>query len=284
MISIRTLKVTFGRCCLIAFASAFGARTSAATTNVAVSGFTFVPPSVTIRAGDSVKWTGLEPGVHNVQTDNDPYCGAPSGSLTTCTHTFNEVGTYQYYCITHRATFNMVGTVIVQAVANTPPSVSIGNPTNGAVFAAPANIALLAHATDTEGTVTNVQFFVNATALGAATANPFSIVASNLAAGNYALTAIAADNGGLTGTSAPVNISVVAPVEIAISPPLIDNGQFQFTYTANAGLRYVIQNSSNFVDWTASSTNTASGGNEPFRDAFDVNSLRFYRVERLPNP
>jgi plastocyanin len=268
---------------LIALASTFDARTFASTTNVAVSGFTFVPPSVTIRTGDSVNWTGLEPGFHNVQTDSDPYCGAPSGSLTTCIHTFNEAGTYQYYCITHRA-FNMIGTVIVQAAANTPPSVTITNPPSGAVFAAPANITVQANATDQDGSVTNVQFFANTAAVGSASANPFSIVASSLAAGDYALTAVATDNGGLASTSAPVNISVVAPVDVTLSPPSVSNGQFQFNYSANSGLRYVIENSSNFVNWAASATNTASSASELFREAFDVNSLRFYRVGRLPNP
>ena len=178
----------------------------------------------------------------------------------------------------------MVGTVIVQAAANTPPSVTITNPANGAVFAAPANVTVQANASDTGGTVATVQLFANTTLVGADAAAPYSIVASNLAAGSYAVKAVAVDNGGLSSTSAVVNISVVTPVASTLSPPLLSNGLFQFNYSANAGLRYVIENSSNLASWTAVTTNTASGSNETFEEAFSVGLLRFYRVGRLPNP
>src|SRR2546428_1400317 len=96
-----------------------GGRAFAASTNVVASGLSFSPRSVTINVGDSVIWTGLEPGFHNAQTDADPFCGAPSGSLTTCTHTFNQAGTFNYYGITHRPPV-LAGTVIVQPSANNP--------------------------------------------------------------------------------------------------------------------------------------------------------------------
>src|SRR5262245_8211208 len=73
----------------------------AATRNVAVSGLSFSPSSVTINVGDSVTWTGLGSGAHNVQTDSDPFCGPPSFSLSMCTITFNQPGTFNYYCAPH---------------------------------------------------------------------------------------------------------------------------------------------------------------------------------------
>jgi plastocyanin len=261
----------------------FGGRALAASTNVVASGLSFSPRNVTINVGDSVTWTGLEPGFHNAQTDTDPFCGAPSLSLTTCPHTFNQPGTFNYFCITHRGS-GMVGTVTVQAAANTPPSVTITNPVNGAVFAAPANVTIQANASDADGNVARVQIFANAALVGTDNAAPASLVASNLAAGSYALRAIAMDNGGLSSTSAVVNISVVAPVSVTLSPPLITNGLFQFNYTADAGLHYVIENSSTLANWTAVTTTTASSSNEKFEETFNVNLLRFYRVGRLPNP
>ena len=260
----------------------FSGRSFAATTNVVASGFSFSPPSVTIHVGDSVTWSNLGT-THNAETDTNSYCGRAPVASGTCTIQFNQPGTINYYCFNHRA-FNMVGTVIVQAAANTAPSVTITNPMNGGVFSAPANVTLLANASDTDGSVTNVQFFANETAVGSAAASPFSVVAGNLAAGNYALTAVATDNGGLSATSSPVNISVVTPMDVMLSLPSITNGEFQFTYAANAGLRYVIEHSSNFVNWNAVVTNTASSSNEKFGEVFDVNLLRFYRVGRLPNP
>src|SRR5438034_9534192 len=251
--NLRILRMVSGLAVAIAMQFHFGSKAIGATTNVATSGFSFVPKSVTINVGDSVKWSGLEPGFHNVQTDTDPFCGPPTGTLTTCTHTFNQPGTYNYYCVTHRG-FGMTGTVIVQAVSGTPPSVTITNPANGAVFAAPANVTIQASASDTDGNVMNVQFFANNGLVGADTTAPYSIVASNLAAGSYALRAIAVDNGGLSSTSAVVNISVATPVSVTLSPPLITNGLFQFNYAADAGFRYVIENSSNLANWTAIKT------------------------------
>ena len=147
---------------------ALGGRAFAASTNVAVvPGLRFSPPSVTIRVGDSVTWTGLGSS-HNVQTDSDPFCGLPGTTGGSCTITFNQAGTFNYYCKPHQQ-FGMVGTVIVQASANNPPSVTVTNPVNGAVFAAPANVTIQATATDTDGSVTNIQFFANASLVGADT-------------------------------------------------------------------------------------------------------------------
>jgi hypothetical protein len=256
----------------------FGGFAFAATRNVAASGFSFSPSSVTINVGDTVTWTGLGSS-HNV----DPFCGSFPVPGGTCTMQFNQAGTFHYFCDPHQS-LGMVGTVIVQAAANTRPSVTLTNPVSGAVFLAPANVTLQANASDTDGTVTNVQFFAGTTLLGSDAAAPFSILASNLAAGSYALKAVAVDNGGLSSTSAVVNITVSMPVSVALSPPLVTNGLFQFNYTTDAGARYVIENSSNLTAWTAVKTNTAAGSNEKFEETFDVNILRFYRVGRLANP
>ena len=255
----------------------------AATNFVAFGGaLTFRPKSLTINPGDTVVWTNAS-GSHSVTgTGSDPICGDTIG-ISMCTHTFPNAGTFPYKCIPH-AGFVMTGVVIVASVANTPPTVSITSPADRSVFAAPANVTIQANPFDTGGTVNSVQFFAGANLLGADTTTPFSIVASNLAAGGYALSAVATDNGGLTGTSSVVNISVVTPVAVALSPPVINNGQFLFSYTANAGLRYVIENSTNLPHWNPLTTNTAFGNSQQYGEAFNVNSLRFYRVGRLPNP
>jgi hypothetical protein len=163
------------------------------------------------------------------------------------------------------------------------PSVSITNPANSAVFSAPANVHLSANATVSSGTVTNVSFFGNATSLGSATNAPFSITASNLAAGSYALTAVATA-AGVSATSAVVNISVVTPVAIVLSSATNSSAVFGFNYTANPGLSYVVQSSSNFTTWLPLSTNLASGSPVHFTNGLVPNSYRYYRVGRLPNP
>jgi len=87
----------------------------------------FVPASVTIKVGDTVKWTN--PGVitHTVTFDPAqaatasnvalPAGVAPFGSENmeedaTFSHTFTVKGTYKYICKMHEA-MGMVGTVVV---------------------------------------------------------------------------------------------------------------------------------------------------------------------------
>jgi plastocyanin len=258
----------------------------AATNHVAfgTSGLTFSPKNLTINVGDTVIWSGPAGGGHSVtgRPGSDPLCGNAIG-ISTCTHTFSTAGTFPYICIPHQSS-GMTGVVVVVTAPMLPPSVSLASPAAGAVFAAPADVAIQANASDADGSVTNVQFFGNGALLGADAGNPFGIVASNLAEGNYALAAVAVDNSGLSSTSSVVNISVVAPLAVTLSSPVITNGRFQFNYTANAGLRYVIEKSTNLMSWSSITTNTASSGTEKYDEVFDVNFLRFHRVGRLANP
>jgi len=163
------------------------------------------------------------------------------------------------------------------------PSISITNPVSGAVFAAPANLKPGASASVSSGTVTNVAFFANTTPLGSVTAAPFNLTSSPLTAGAYALAAVATASG-ISTTSAVVNVTVVNPVTVNLSGMNLSSSQFSFNYTANAGLTYFVQSSSNLVDWVSLTTNVASGSPVPFSGPFSSTGMEFYRVGRLPNP
>lgn len=163
------------------------------------------------------------------------------------------------------------------------PSVTITNPISGAVFAAPANVKIGATATVAGGSVTNVAFFSGIISLGAVQSAPFGVTAGNLAAGSYDLTAVATA-GGLSATSAVVTISVVTPTTNALSSARITNNQFVFNYAANPGLSYVIQASTNLVNWQSLMTNLATTNSVPVIESFIPKGYLFYRVGRMPNP
>jgi hypothetical protein len=91
-----------------------------------------------------------------------------------------------------------------------PPGVALTAPVPDQAFAAPAHIGIVANAFDTDGFVTRVEFFSGTNPLGTALEEPFSLTWSNVPVGNYVLTAVATDNSGKLGTSAPVNVSVLA--------------------------------------------------------------------------
>lgn len=92
------------------------------------------------------------------------------------------------------------------------PSVSISSPTAGAVFSAPASLSINASAADSDGTISKVEFFQGGALLGTDTTSPYNFTWSNVAVGNYALTARATDNLGATTTTSTVSVSVVQPI------------------------------------------------------------------------
>lgn len=261
---------------------------SAATVNVQVGsgGFVFTPNTTNIAVNDRVLWTWAG-SPHNVTSTNGAWPASPTqGAGATFTNTFTSAGTFFYYCTIHGTpTSGMKGAIVVTA-ANVPPTVAITNPVSGSVFAAPANVTIRASASDADGTVTNVQFLVNSGVLTNETAAPFSATTNNLAAGSYTFSVIAADNGGAKATNA-VTISVVTPVPILLSAPAsLPAAGFRFSFTANAGLNYVVQRSTNLLsaDWVPLGTNQAGSGSVNFTDLNATVNPGFYRVGRMPNP
>jgi hypothetical protein len=91
------------------------------------------------------------------------------------------------------------------------PTVSVSEPDNTQVIEG-SSFPIYATASDVDGTITQVEFFLNATSAGMDTTTPYSVLANGVAPGNYAITAVATDSQGLRATSAPVNITVVAPL------------------------------------------------------------------------
>src|ERR1700732_5391304 len=77
-----------------------------------------------------------------------------------------------------------------------------------AAFVAPWTGKVSTTASDTDGTVSKIDFLAGSTLLGTITGPPpnASFTVTNLAAGSYTLTAVATDNGGAAMTSAGVNI------------------------------------------------------------------------------
>ena len=119
-------------------------------------------------------------------------------------------------------------TAEIAVVSNLPPVVKIVEPSNGARLYGPTNIRLSAAARDPHGTVASVEFFNGTTSLGVVSngipvtderevATLYSLTWSNVPPGAYTLTAVATDNAGVSGTSAPVTITVVVR-----PPPLVE--------------------------------------------------------------
>jgi hypothetical protein len=94
-----------------------------------------------------------------------------------------------------------------------PPTVSITSPVGGSELLTNSQYTLTADASDADGTVTSVEFFVDGVSLGVDNSSPFTFLWTPTAvAANVNITAKATDNGANSTVSSTVNVSVAAPI------------------------------------------------------------------------
>jgi plastocyanin len=218
----------------------------------------FSPATLEISVGDSVRWVNRFDMFHTT-TSSAPiplWRALLLDEEDEFTFPFNSPGTFPYRCEFHPG---MTGTIIVTS-GNAAPTVSIVKPAHDARFFAPATFTIEAEASDSDGTVTRVQFFANLNPIGSATNavnSRFSITVSGLEPGDYVLSAQATDNAGATGTSAPVTIRVMAIPEIRLGQiETLQDRSFRFlVFGGEAGQTAVIQSSQDLTNWTAIATN-----------------------------
>ena len=126
-------------------------------------------------------------------------------------------GFYMLFIVDGNGVPSVASMVTLQG--NSLPSVALTQPADGASFSAPATVNLAASASDSDGSVTKVEFFNGTTKLGEDTTAPYSFSWSGVGAGSYSLTARATDDlGGIT-TSLAAGITVNDPAPPPPPPP-----------------------------------------------------------------
>ena len=167
-------------------------------------------------------------------------------TLTTSPYTYNwtnvAAGTYS---LTAKA-FDNAGAVatssVITAKVNAPnqaPSVSITAPANNASYTAPASIAISANATDSDGSITKVEFYNGSSLLATKTGSPYTHTWTGVAAGTYSLTAKAYDNNGAITTSSIITVKVTSANACATIPTYVENGGYTAgSVVQNTGSQY----------------------------------------------
>lgn len=140
------------------------------------------------------------------------------------TWTNPAIGTHT---ITARATDNdgavqNTASLSINVPANVPPAATLTDPVAGTN--APTTLALAATATDTDGTISSVEFFNGAVSLGLGTRDPApsnvwrrSVPIGAAQPGTYVITARATDNLGGTTTTASKSVTIAANVPPAVA-------------------------------------------------------------------
>jgi hypothetical protein len=96
-------------------------------------------------------------------------------------------------------------------VNSTPPVVVISSPTNGASFTTTNSFTFAAGASSIYGIALLALYDNGTNLLASAAATNISFIVSGLAAGSYALTAVATDTTGLSATSAVAHVTINTP-------------------------------------------------------------------------
>jgi fibronectin type 3 domain-containing protein len=129
--------------------------------------------------------------------------------------------------------FSTTGTI-----GNLPPAVSLTSPTAGGQFIAPASVAITASATDSDGSISRVEFYSGTTKIGESSASPCGITWSNVPAGLYSITAVAIDNLGASTSSSAISVSVnisLPAVTTGLSATAVSTSQINLSWAAASG-------------------------------------------------
>ena len=97
-------------------------------------------------------------------------------------------------------------------IPNVAPTVSLTAPANNATVTQGATVAITANATDSDGSISKVEFYDGTTLLSTSTSAPYSYNWLTSTAGTHTLTAKAYDDQNAVTTSAAVNVTVNASV------------------------------------------------------------------------
>ena len=150
------------------------------------------------------------------------YANEPKiGEVTNAPYSINwfspTSGQYSLLAIARDNFGGVAASEAVNITVNTLPTVALTEPSDGASFTAPGTIGMSAPASDSDGSIAEVEFYADDTLIGTDTNAPYGLTWTNVSLGAYSLTARAVDNLGGATVSAPVNVTVRAsgsPAEI----------------------------------------------------------------------
>jgi hypothetical protein len=195
---------------------------------------------------------------------------------------------------TNSVTTNGIYTVVITNLAG----FALGGPQQGLssnaylfVMAPPSNQTVIAgsdatFSTAPQGAVTQIQYQWQFNGGNLANATNSSLTLPNVqlgAAGNYSVVVSVITNAAVPPATFTANLQVLPPPLRLGSPQLKLDKSFQMVLQGQSNQSYVIEISSNLVNWTSLATLTLTNTQMPFVDSGATNaSHRFYRGRKGP--
>ena len=99
------------------------------TEAVSIQGFAFTPAQITLRVGDTVRWTNQDAAAHTATANSGQFNSGNLARGTSYQFTFTQAGTYSYFCARHA---EMTGTIRVIGDGTAPLPASAPAPSPGA--------------------------------------------------------------------------------------------------------------------------------------------------------
>lgn len=236
------------------------------------------PMHADVGAGQSVWWTWTAPssgpftattrgsgfdtamGVYTgntLSTLNEIAADDDIGPNSFSQVTFTATNGVTYYFAVDGSSPTEFGQISLRITGDAIPAISVTGPSNGMAFlvSSPSkatNTQASASITDPSG-IAQVNYWFNGPGTNSAgtLSSPYQLAITNLTAGQYGLTLVAANNSGLVGVT-NFGFSV-----ISLAPQLVLNGfnqssnQFQFGVIGFQGTNYDLEVSTNLQGWSA---------------------------------
>ena len=76
-------------------------ETASTSPEINISGFAFVPATVTVTVGTTVTWTNLDSVAHTITSETDLFDSGNLARNATFSYSFTDRGTFNYYCANH---------------------------------------------------------------------------------------------------------------------------------------------------------------------------------------
>ncbi len=209
--------------------------------------------------------------------DNMSIGTSSTGSPYTINFTPTAEGTFTIYAVATDNEGATTPTSTIDIIIDTPnqaPNITLTNPTNGATFNSLAPIPLSANASDADGNIAQVEFFVENISVGtSSTGSPYTINFTPSAEATYTIYAVATDNEGATTPTSSIDVIVdlpnQAPTITIISPPnglvLTQPDLINIITDANDPDGTIAQ-----VDFYINGINIATVTSSPFSSTYDL--------------
>jgi regulation of enolase protein 1 (concanavalin A-like superfamily) len=154
------------------------------------------------RSADGTSWTSM--GVQTIPMADTVYVG-----LAVTSHNSSQLTT---------AVMDQMKVTASSPAVNQPPAITLTSPTASSSFLPGSSITLAANASDPEGRLSRVEFYIGSTRVASDTTSPYSTAWSTSTLGSYVVKAIAYDADGGVTTSSTNTISIASSLTTATVP------------------------------------------------------------------